>query len=244
MASADGAGGRAPEVAPTLRRMAFNFPEGLSPDVYPLAWLVGSWRGFGMLGYPNVPETPILQEVTVDHDGGPYLRLTSTIWIAKTRSGMEIHQELTGAQGAERLEKQQIWSTQTEYWRPLGEVAGGTAGDGGAVGAGAASRTPTNSLEVFSTDPAGFSMLFVGEVTGPRINLATDAVMRSATGAAVAGAKRMYGLVQGDLLWAEDLAAFGQELQSYASARLTRVDDGADGTAADGTGGADEQGAS
>lgn len=202
--------------------MPLHLPEGLSPDVYPLAWLVGTWRGFGMLGYPNVPETPFVQEVTFDEDGGPYLRAHSRIWLARTRSGTEIHQELTGREGIERLERSTLWSTQTEYWRPTGSVAGGAAG-----AADGERATPTTALEVFSTDPAGFSVLFLGEVTGPRINLASDAVLRSATGAEVSGATRMYGLVQGELLWAEDLAAFGQELQSYASARLTRVEDGA-----------------
>lgn len=35
---------------------------------------------------------------------------------------------------------------------------------------------------------------------------------------------RMYGLVDGHLLWAWDIAAFGQELRSHASARLAKVD--------------------
>ena len=34
--------------------------------------------------------------------------------------------------------------------------------------------------------------------------------------------KRMYGLVEGSLMWAWDLAAFGKPLQSYASAQLFR----------------------
>ncbi|MFV0286310.1 MAG: heme-binding beta-barrel domain-containing protein [Demequina sp.] len=33
----------------------------------------------------------------------------------------------------------------------------------------------------------------------------------------------MYGLVEGELMWAWDLAAFGNDLQSYLSARLTRA---------------------
>ena len=51
-----------------------------------------------------------------------------------------------------------------------------------------------------------------------------DLVARTATGAEVSAGRRLYGLVNGELMWAHDLAAFGQPLQSYASARLTRVE--------------------
>ncbi|MGN8247472.1 FABP family protein, partial [Cellulomonas soli] len=58
--------------------MAFVLPEGLAPEVYPLAWLVGRWRGPGVVGYPGIEETTFVQEVVFDHDGGPYLSYTST----------------------------------------------------------------------------------------------------------------------------------------------------------------------
>lgn len=198
----------------SLVGMPLNLPDDLAPECYPLAWLVGRWRGFGMVGYPDIPESPFVQELVVDHDGGPYLRAVSTLWLATTRSGTEIHQELTGAQGVERLERGQQWSTETQYWRPVGQSAA----------PGGPGQAPTTQLEVLAADPAGFSMLYLGEVTGPRISLATDAVVRTATAAEVSGAKLMFGLVNSDLLWAHDLAAFGQEMRSYASGRLTRVE--------------------
>ena len=36
-------------------------------------------------------------------------------------------------------------------------------------------------------------------------------------------ATRLYGSVQGELMWTWDIAAFGEPLQSYTSARLSRV---------------------
>ena len=36
----------------------------------------------------------------------------------------------------------------------------------------------------------------------------------------------MYGLVDGDLLWAYDMAAMGQELQPHLSVQLKRVSSG------------------
>ena len=60
--------------------MTFNFPEGLSPDVFPLAWLVGKWRGRGEISYyEEIPTQRIVSEITFDHDGGPYLRYESVI---------------------------------------------------------------------------------------------------------------------------------------------------------------------
>ncbi|RPF27346.1 FABP family protein [Georgenia muralis] len=196
--------------------MAFTIPDDLAPECLPLAWLLGSWRGFGMLGYPGVPEQAFVQEVRFDHDGGPYLRSRSTIWLAdRSRSG-EIAQEMTGSEGASALVPGQQWSTETSYWRPVPTAAGDDGPDGQA-------RSATE-LEVLVADPAGQLSVYLGAVRGARVDLATDAVVRTATAAEVAGARRTYGLVQHDLMWAMDLAAFGNELQSYASGRLSRQD--------------------
>ncbi|UNX54522.1 FABP family protein [Georgenia sp. TF02-10] len=193
--------------------MPFTLPEDLAPECYPLAWLLGRWRGFGMLGYPGVPEQPFVQEIVFDHDGGPYLRSTSTIWLADTERSGPIAQEMTGNEGAGALVPAEQWSTETSYWRPV--PASADDGGDGVHGGG-------TELEVLVADPAGQMSVYLGTVRGPRVDLATDAVVRTATAAEVAGATRMYGLVQSDLLWAMDLAAFGNELQSYASGRLSR----------------------
>lgn len=215
--------------------MAFTIPDDLAPECYPLAWLLGRWRGFGMLGYPGVDEQAFVQEVVFDHDGGPYLRSTSTIWLTDAERSGTIAQEMTGTEGAEKLVPAQVWSTETSYWRPL--PASVTAvpprqGNGVPTGAPAAAAraragaTPADSteLEVLVSDPAGHLSVYLGAVRGPRVDLATDAVVRTATAAEMTAARRMYGLVQHDLMWAMDLAAFGQELQSYASGRLSRQD--------------------
>ncbi|MFH5821827.1 FABP family protein [Georgenia sp. AZ-5] len=200
--------------------MPFTIPDDLAPECYPIAWLLGRWRGFGMLGYPGVDEQTFVQEIVFDHDGGPYLRSTSTIWLAdQTRSG-EVHQEMTGREGAAALVPAQQWSTETSYWRPV--PAAHPAAGNGALRRGDGAETQPTELEVLVSDPAGHLSVYVGSVSGPRVNLATDAVVRTATAAEVSGARRMYGLVKHDLLWAMDLAAFGHELQSYASGRLSR----------------------
>ena len=51
----------------------------------------------------------------------------------------------------------------------------------------------------------------------------TDVVARTASAKEYTAGHRLYGLVDGDLLWAYDMAAMGQPLQSHISARLKRV---------------------
>ena len=64
-----------------INHMAFTIPENLHPDLMPLAWLVGSWRGKGRGEYPNVPGFQFAQEVSFNHDGRPFLNYFSRSWI-------------------------------------------------------------------------------------------------------------------------------------------------------------------
>ena len=79
-------------------------------------------------------------------------------------------------------------------------------------------------IDVSIIHPDGVSELYLGQVAGPRIDLATDAVLRTAGAKEYTAATRLYGLVENHLLWAWDIAALGQELRTHASARLAKVD--------------------
>jgi len=61
--------------------MAFTIPENLHPDLMPLAWLVGAWRGKGRGEYSNVPGFQFAQEVNFNQDGRPFLNYFSRSWI-------------------------------------------------------------------------------------------------------------------------------------------------------------------
>jgi hypothetical protein len=65
--------------------------------------------------------------------------------------------------------------------------------------------------------------LHLGRIDGTKVELATDAVMRTATAKEVTAGRRLYGIVDGALLYAQELAAVGQSLAPHLSARLTRV---------------------
>ena len=78
-------------------------------------------------------------------------------------------------------------------------------------------------LEVVLAHSSGITEIYLGEVTGTKIEMATDAVVRTATAQDVTAGKRLYGLIGLDLGYAYDLAAVGQPLQSHLSAQLKRV---------------------
>ncbi|MFI5426815.1 FABP family protein [Aeromicrobium sp. UC242_57] len=71
--------------------------------------------------------------------------------------------------------------------------------------------------------PTGYAEVWYGEVEGARITLATDLVARTSTAKEYTAGQRMYGLVEGDLMYAYDMAAEGHEMQSHLWGRLQRV---------------------
>lgn len=79
------------------------------------------------------------------------------------------------------------------------------------------------SLEVVMCHQAGYVEVWYGHISGAKIELATDAVMRTPTAADYTAGQRLYGNVEGDLLWTFDRAAGGHPLQSYQWGRLRRV---------------------
>lgn len=200
--------------------MPFVLPEGLAPEVYPLAWLVGRWRGEGVVGYPGVEESTFTQEIEISHDGGPYLvyRTTIRLLVAPDDAasldpealGSEDPDAAPAAAGDEGLGP--VWTTESGYWRVPPERPEGLADD-------------QHPVELLLADPSGHVDVYVGAVGNGRIDLVSDLIAHTATGAAVNAGKRLYGLVNGELMWAQDLAAFGQPMQSYASGRLSRVED-------------------
>jgi hypothetical protein len=81
---------------------------------------------------------------------------------------------------------------------------------------------PDGGLEVLLAHPTGFVEIYYGNVEGAKIELATDAVVRTATAKEYTAGQRLYGLVDGELLWTFDMAAQGQELHAHIWARLQR----------------------
>jgi hypothetical protein len=80
-----------------------------------------------------------------------------------------------------------------------------------------------DEIEVLLAHPTGFLELYLGQVTGTRVEIATDAVVRTASAKEVTSGHRLYGIVEGALLYAYDMAAVGQPPTPHLSARLERI---------------------
>lgn len=199
-----------------------EIPTDLPADLVPLSWLIGVWEGTGVVDY-RVGDTHFEGEfthrVSFSHDGGPYLNYAATAWLAA--DGERPAQQLVAETGFWRLSRPATAATPGPALLPALETAPiRTADDVEQL------RTDGGGfeIEVNLVHADGVSELYLGEVKGPRIDIATDAVVRTAGAKPYAAATRMYGLVDAHLLWAWDIAALGRELGSHASARLARVD--------------------
>jgi hypothetical protein len=192
----------------------------------PLSWLLGVWEGTGLVEYEigdRVERHEFGQRVSFSQDGLPFLNYNSFTWLF----------------GEQRVSDDGTTTplvTETGYWRLSRPPTEGDPGPGMLPGTGPRPFSTAASVEVLRNagdgfdvevsvvHPTGVSELYLGRVKGPRVDLATDAVLRTASAKEYSAATRMYGLVEGDLLWAWDIAALGQELKTHASARLRRVD--------------------
>lgn len=82
---------------------------------------------------------------------------------------------------------------------------------------------PTDDVEALMSSPTGIMELYLGRAKGTQLELATDAVLRTATAKEVTAGHRLFGIVEGALLYAQEMAAQGHGLSPHLSARLLRV---------------------
>lgn len=134
------------------------------------------------------------QELSISHDGRPFLIHWSRTWRLD--------------ENGERVEP---LAMESGFWRPLAN----------------------NEVELLLSHPTGISETWFGKVTvtgivnaqitGARVELKTDAIVRTTTAKEVTGGERLYGLVDGNLGWVYDMAAVGVPMKSHASFHLTKV---------------------
>lgn len=204
----------------------FDLEANLPAEIVPLSWLLGVWEGSGVVHYTlgdEVREHEFGQRVSFSQDGLPYLNYTSQTWLLNPSTG--------SGQDEERL-----LASESGYWRLSRTLGDGDPGPAMLPASGERPFQTADAVETLRNEAGGFDIevsvihpggvheLYLGRVKGPRIDLATDAVMRSATAKEYAAATRIYGLVDGALLWAWDIAALGQDLRTHASGRLERVE--------------------
>jgi hypothetical protein len=156
--------------------------------------------------------------VSFSHDGGPFLNYAATATFHGDGEGPAI--PLTAETGFWRLARPAA-STDPgpALLPPTADPVARTVDDVEALRA-AGGAFP---LEVSLARSDGMLEYYLGEIDGPRVDIATDAIVRGSGAKDYGSASRMYGLVDGHLLWAWDIAALGTPIRAHASARLARI---------------------
>lgn len=197
----------------------FVIPDDLPIELTPFTFLIGQWRGSGIVSYPvgdnPATETEFFQTVSFRPMANGKLDYESVV------------QDATGA----------LVASEKGFWMLSRPNNDGDAGPGLLPGSGVPAITVREDLELWRNaaggfdiealiiQPSGIAELYFGQIKGARIDLATDAVLRSPNAKEYNSAQRVLGLVDGALLWAWDMAAVGSPLKSHASARLEKIVD-------------------
>jgi hypothetical protein len=175
-------------MGPTRRSYALPVTSSdadLAPELFPIAFLLGTWVGEGVGGYPGEPDYPFAQEMRFQPlPGLAAFGYTSRIW--DPESGATIDSEVG-------------------YWRTAGTFESGLR------------------VEVTLAQPNGIVEIYVGDVDGGKIELTDNVTVRTATAREVERSERLYGIVEGDLAYAIDIAAEGHDLRPHRSARLHKA---------------------
>ncbi|MEY4321491.1 MAG: hypothetical protein RL167_219 [Actinomycetota bacterium] len=199
----------------------FVLPDGLPLELTPFAFLIGKWEGSGVISYKadddetEATEYEFKQRIEFAHDNNVVTYISSA--------------ELIGDQTI-------ALPSEIGYWRLARKQDAADHGPGMLPGAGEPTLKTREDLEKLRNKEGGFDIqvsvlhpggsaeLYNGKIKGARVDLA------SAHGAAFDTAKvyrhstRLYGQVEGALLWVWDIALGDNQLKPHASARLERVE--------------------
>jgi len=168
-----------------------KLPSELPPEIVRISWLLGHWEGVGQGQYPNSSNFSFIQQLEFNNDGRPFIDYESKSW--------ELNAD--GSAG-------KPMHSEKGFWKP---------GEG-------------TSVEVSISHVTGISEIWTGlnevltieeaKITSARARIATQWVGRVPSAKPVDAGDRLYGLMNGELMWTYDMAAVGQEMQNHLWARL------------------------
>jgi hypothetical protein len=99
------------------------------------------------------------------------------------------------------------WAVESGFWRPV-----------------LVDDRPTDDMEAVMISPDGVAEIYVGKVIGTtRLELEADAIAYTASGLAVTAGHRLFGIVEGALLYAYEKSVGESGLLPHMSARLLRI---------------------
>ena len=160
--------------------------DDLPTALQPFAWLIGTWRGEGVGGYPTLDaDFRFGEEMTFACPGKPLLTFVSRSWAVEDGRPLAL---------------------QTGFWRPT---------------------SPTDVEVVLAVGSGIVEILYGSLVEGPsgvHVELLSDVIASTASAKQVARERRMYAVRGGQLMYAQDMAAAGEDdLRPHLSASLSPV---------------------
>ncbi|MBD3689439.1 heme-binding beta-barrel domain-containing protein [Nanchangia anserum] len=191
-----------------------TLPDDLPPSLYPLAWLLGSWRGWGTA--PAMGEEgedrPLVFALDVTHDGDD-LRHHLRVSYAEAADGIDVMAD--AARGLALLTpRDEAWEETGTWHLTRSEPAQGPG-----------TETFGEGTLRLRGGRFGGEGLWAIRCQGPRIGARiSDIDGLSENGTRIVEASRMYGLVGGELMWAEEAALNGEDIRPAVTARLARED--------------------
>jgi hypothetical protein len=168
-----------------------KLPSELPPEIVRISWLLGHWEGVGQGQYPNSSNFSFIQQLEFNNDGRPFIDYESKSW--------ELNAD--GSAG-------KPLHSEKGFWKP-GEGTGVEVSISHVTGI---SEIWTGLNEVLTIEEA--------KITSARARIATQWVGRVPSAKPVDAGDRLYGLMNGELMWTYDMAAVGQEMQNHLWARL------------------------
>jgi hypothetical protein len=165
----------------------------LPEPVRPFAFLLGTWRGEGVGGYPTLAEDfRYGEEITFACYGKPVIEFHSQSWKLGEQEGQPL-------------------ARQAGFWRPVANPETPDVPRIEVVQAVAAGL-----VQIF------YGALVNGP-SGVHVEMTSDLIGHTETAKQVNTDKRMYAVRGGKLMYAMEMAAVGQPLQAHLSAALDPV---------------------
>lgn len=198
--------------------MPIEIPSNLTPELVPFSWLLGQWEGTGSLWYKGEEGTPFGQIMTFTQDGLPFIEYRAESFLLDDDGN-----------------KLRPLTIETGFWQIDRQQQDGDVGPGLRAADVVPVHPDAESVEKLRNGDDGFNLLasiahpggmtenYAGLIKGPVIRMQTANLMRDDISKEYAGSVRLWGLVNGNLMWDWEIADDEGKLHKHASAELRKT---------------------